>query len=52
MWIDNQAEVYKEDFQDFKEFATFCSAFNVVGIWAYLWKELNEKGKIILTRRD
>lgn len=52
MWIDNKTEVYKEDFETFKEFAAFCSAFNVTGIWAYHWKSLKENGSIILTRRD
>lgn len=52
MWINNQTEVYKKDFETFTDFAKFCNAFNVVGIWAYLWKELKEKGRIILTKRD
>lgn len=52
MWIDNKTEVNIEQFETFKEFANFCSTFNVTGIWAYLWKELKIEGSIILTRRD
>lgn len=52
MWIDNKTQVNKEDFETFKDFANFCSTFNVVGIWAYHWKSLKENGSIILTRRD
>jgi len=53
MWNENnQTEINKENFANFKEFAKFCSSYYVQGIWAYLWAELQRNGKIIVTKGE
>ena len=53
MWNkENQTEINKGDFKNFKEFAKFCSTYYVKGIWAYLWTELQTNGKIIVEKGE
>ena len=41
--------LYQHQFDDFGEFVTFCSTYNICGNPGFLWIELQGEGKIEVT---